>query len=337
MGDTGSVCLNQTKYTIKSSIYTGRYSTTYLVEQSHNERYPHQLACKLFRPNEENILEQITEEITTVSECSRVNNIIQFYGSNTSNPDSIYFFTEYFPHTLNSLFNLPIPEDSLFEIVHGIACGVAYLHAHSPALVYFNIAKEHILFSSDFTVKLCDFGNTRKASQFYYRRDNDHLIIQSVVEQIGDANYIAPEMVAIYDNEPISRKCDVWALGCLLFELATGVPPFSLPITLSQFKNFSLEKKTMSKKMKTVIIEMLTYDQTKRPNIYSVLQLIAKTIEFNNPFESLIEQKDDDFCDGKKPIKNTPTQSTGEFWNLVDRKIVDCTVEKSLLDTYNDI
>jgi serine/threonine protein kinase len=41
----------------------------------------------------------------------------------------------------------------------------------------------------------------------------------------GTPNYIAPEII---ENQPYSFKSDSWAIGCIIFAINTGSPPFEV-------------------------------------------------------------------------------------------------------------
>ena len=62
-------------------------------------------------------------------------------------------------------------------------------------------------------VKLGDFGVSKvlKHSEALART------------QVGTPYYVAPE---VWRNRPYNSKCDMWSLGCLLYELCTYRPPF---------------------------------------------------------------------------------------------------------------
>jgi eukaryotic-like serine/threonine-protein kinase len=72
-----------------------------------------------------------------------------------------------------------------------------------------------ILHPSSFRVKILDFGLARAAV------DSRQLTQQGAI--IGTPAYMAPEQAA---GEAVDRRCDLFSLGCVLYRLATGTPPF---------------------------------------------------------------------------------------------------------------
>ena len=75
---------------------------------------------------------------------------------------------------------------------------------------------QNILMTSDGIIKLCDFGFARHMS---YKTE----VLTSLK---GTPLYMAPEVVK---EEPYNHSADLWSLGVILYELATGTPPFTAP------------------------------------------------------------------------------------------------------------
>lgn len=86
-------------------------------------------------------------------------------------------------------------------------------HIHDKRVLHRDLKSKNIFLTEDGTIKLGDFGsacvlNSPKAFAQTY---------------VGTPYYVAPE---IWDNQPYNNKSDVWALGCVLYELCTLRHPF---------------------------------------------------------------------------------------------------------------
>ncbi len=70
----------------------------------------------------------------------------------------------------------------------------------------------------DGLVKLGDFG---------IARDTQATALTAAGRTVGTYAYMAPEQIS--GKPPVSRKTDLYALGCVMFEMLTGKPPFTAP------------------------------------------------------------------------------------------------------------
>ena len=68
----------------------------------------------------------------------------------------------------------------------------------------------NILITSKLLVKVADFGLAKSSNQ----RDKD---------SFGTPMTMAPEVL---QNKDYDEKCDVWSMGCMLYEMLEGRPPF---------------------------------------------------------------------------------------------------------------
>ena len=87
-------------------------------------------------------------------------------------------------------------------------------HLHSLNVIHKDIKPQNILLTADKTIKLVDFG----VSQAY----SAHLGFNQV-SKAGTPLFTAPELIK---KLPYDDKVDAWALGCVLYLLACGEPPF---------------------------------------------------------------------------------------------------------------
>jgi len=107
----------------------------------------------------------------------------------------------------------PLPADRVIELGRGIAAGLAV--AHRAGLVHRDLKPANVLLGADGTPKVGDFGLARAAS--FASSDPDAVAVA------GTPDYMAPESV---DPLATDARSDLYALGCILCELATGAPPF---------------------------------------------------------------------------------------------------------------
>eukprot|EP00747_Dinoflagellata_sp_TGD_P166964 gnl/TRDRNA2_/TRDRNA2_190590_c0_seq1.p1 gnl/TRDRNA2_/TRDRNA2_190590_c0~~gnl/TRDRNA2_/TRDRNA2_190590_c0_seq1.p1 ORF type:complete len:610 (+),score=69.41 gnl/TRDRNA2_/TRDRNA2_190590_c0_seq1:135-1964(+) len=91
-----------------------------------------------------------------------------------------------------------------------IVSGVSWMHQHS--CVHRDLKLENILLTQDGVVKICDFGWSA-----------DVEIKKMLKTTCGTTAYWAPE---IFLGESQDKGVDMWALGCLLYEMVSGHPPF---------------------------------------------------------------------------------------------------------------
>ncbi|KAM7397868.1 hypothetical protein PAMA_005957 [Pampus argenteus] len=86
-----------------------------------------------------------------------------------------------------------------------------YLHSHR--ILHRDMKPQNILLGKSGVVKLCDFGFARAMSV-------STLVLTSIK---GTPLYMSPELV---EEKPYDHTADLWSLGCILYELHTGAPPF---------------------------------------------------------------------------------------------------------------
>jgi serine/threonine protein kinase/Tfp pilus assembly protein PilF len=99
---------------------------------------------------------------------------------------------------------LPWPE--VVEIINAVAEGLDYAHAHD--ILHRDLKPANILLDRERGPLLSDFGLARLVGE-----SSTHQ------EVAGTPHYIAPE---IWDSQPATPQADIYALGCILFEMVTG-------------------------------------------------------------------------------------------------------------------
>jgi serine/threonine protein kinase/Tfp pilus assembly protein PilF len=107
-----------------------------------------------------------------------------------------------------------LPVRDAVHITREVADALGY--AHASGIIHRDIKPENILLSQGHAV-VADFGI---ASAVDVARD-EH--ITATGTSLGTPAYMSPEQAM---GEPVDSRADVWALGCVLYEMLSGEPPF---------------------------------------------------------------------------------------------------------------
>jgi serine/threonine protein kinase len=111
----------------------------------------------------------------------------------------------------------PLDYDTAADYIAQVANGLQ--HAHEMGLVHRDIKPANCLVDRHSTVKLLDLGLAKLTED-----DQASLTMANEENVLGTADYLAPEQ-ALNSHEADSRS-DIYSLGCTLYFLLTGSPPF---------------------------------------------------------------------------------------------------------------
>ncbi len=106
------------------------------------------------------------------------------------------------------------------DYVRQAAVGLA--HAHKAGLVHRDIKPGNLLRDQSGVVKILDLGLARF---FDNQGQEESLTIQHDEKVLGTADYLAPEQAL--DSHTVDARADIYSLGCTLYFLLTGHPPFT--------------------------------------------------------------------------------------------------------------
>ncbi len=107
-----------------------------------------------------------------------------------------------------------LPWEEALEIAIQVA--KALEHAHEAGVIHRDLKPANLLMSAANVIKLTDFG---------IARDTTATALTAAGKTVGTYAYMAPEQIR--GKPPVDKKTDLYALGCVLFEMISGETPFT--------------------------------------------------------------------------------------------------------------
>lgn len=246
----------------------GTFGDVFLCQHVHTQQF---VAIKKLEKKKLFRLQQVQRTLTEKRILTLSHPFITKLYSAFETHDNLYLVLEYCPG--GDLYTLLEREESVHPdaIAFFVASIVLVLqHLHSHNIIYRDLKPENILLDAKGFVRLADFGLAK-----------EHMYENTKTSSMcGSAEYIAPEVLL---GEGYTKAADLWSLGCLVFELSTGVPPFYAGQSRSVlFQNIKTAKVTYPSSMSCDAIDfvhsLLQRDPDVRLGSHSYQQI------FQHPF-----------------------------------------------------
>src|SRR5881398_3244428 len=204
------------RYTIERELGRGGMATVYLAQDRKHHR---QVGIKVLKPELAAALgpERFLREIETAARLNHPH-ILPLHDSGEAT-GLLYYVMPYVEgetlrNRLDRAGQLPVAE--AVQIVREVADALS--HAHSHDVVHRDIKPENILLEAGHAV-VADFGIARAITA----AGGEQLTATGLA--VGTPAYMSPEQAA--GDSVLDGRSDVYALGCVLYEMLAGEPPFT--------------------------------------------------------------------------------------------------------------
>jgi serine/threonine protein kinase/tetratricopeptide (TPR) repeat protein len=218
------------RYEIKRELGHGAMATVYLARDLKHDR---EVAVKVLRDDVGFALgaERFKREIELVTHLSHPH-ILPIYDSGQADGELFYVMPYVEGESLRAKLNRE-RQLSIDEAVR-ITCEVASAldHSHRHGIIHRDIKPENILLE-DGQALLADFGIARAASLSGEK-------LTSTGVSLGTPTYMSPEQGMADPN--IDARSDIYSLGCVLYEMLAGQPPFTGNTTQALIARHSLDQ-----------------------------------------------------------------------------------------------
>ena len=205
----------QDRYAIDREIGHGGMAVVYLARDLKHDR---EVALKVLYPHLAAALgaDRFLREIRVAARLHHPH-LLPLYDSGEVD-NSLYYVVPYIESgSLRDRLQreCPLPLPIALQIAREIADGLDY--AHRRNVVHRDIKPENILLDEGHAV-IADFGVARAISEAAQTQITEAGLL------VGTPSYMSPEQAM---GEVVDGRSDIYGLGCVLFELLTGAPPFT--------------------------------------------------------------------------------------------------------------
>lgn len=265
-----------------------------------------EIAVKLIRPEismDESAIERFRNELKIARKISH-KNVCRLY--HLSDHAGTFFITmeyiagEDLKRTITRIGQMPT--DKIINIAKQVCRGL--IEASGSGIVHRDLKPSNIMLDHNGQVKITDFGLARII-------ESKGVTAPGIM--MGTPEYMSPEQVEGKDSD---QRSDIYSLGVILYELATGTAPFKgdtpLSLALKHVKDIPINPRTINavipEDLSRIILKCLEKDRKKR---YSSAQELLKDLE---KIEHGIQKKKDRFHKKIKAEKSVSFFKSQKAW-----------------------
>ncbi len=264
------------EYELSERLGTGTVGTIFLARKKDTDDV---FAVKFLSPavsSNELIVSRFTREMLILEKLSHPN-ILAYFGGGKQDGQLFYVMEYVRGGTLKDLLQKsgPLTWREVAESARQVSA--ALQHAHNHGIIHRDLKPGNVFVTESGHLKLGDFG---------IARDTHSADLTEAGLTVGTYSYMAPELVR--GERAITGQVDLYALGCLIFELLTGKPPYQgdnfaqifdqhLNATPPSVRDYGVE---CPPELDDLVKQLLAKDPQERPfNARSVQGLLSHLLD----------------------------------------------------------
>ncbi|XP_068944622.1 serine/threonine-protein kinase Nek10 isoform X3 [Petaurus breviceps papuanus] len=266
-------------YAILDHLGSGAFGCVYKVRKRSGQNLLAMKEVNLHNPafgkdkkDRDSSVKNIVSELTIIKEQLYHPNVVRYYKTFLEN-DRLYIVMELIEGApLGEHFNSlkekqhHFTEERIWNIFIQLCLALRYLHKEKR-IVHRDLTPNNIMLGDKDKVTITDFGLAKQ------KQENSKL-----TSVVGTILYSCPEVLK---SEPYGEKADIWAAGCILYQMATLNPPFystnmlSLATKIVEAVYEPVQEGIYSEKVTVIISRCLTPDAEARPDVVEVSSMIS--------------------------------------------------------------
>ena len=280
------------EYKIIEMIGKGGFGSVYKVKL--NDKYFAMKKTKLDEKQMKFIREhpnEIDKGINEIKIWKKFNhpNIVKYYNSFIEKNDCYIIMEliegislgEYISHLKEK--NTQINEEKIINIILDVVSVLRYMHK-DVNIIYRDLNPNNIMLDNQFNVKVIDFGLAIDKSEKNEKNEknvNNSLMNQSINNTVfeGSLCYCSPE---IMNNLKVNFGCDIWALGCIIYEMLKlkvpfdGDNPLAIAKNVCDFNYEKLNEDNYKNKEFVFLVQECLVSEDKRISIDDICKVLSK-------------------------------------------------------------
>ena len=280
------------EYKIIEMIGKGGFGSVYKVKL--NDKYFAMKKTKLDEKQMKFIREhpnEIDKGINEIKIWKKFNhpNIVKYYNSFIEKNDCYIIMEliegislgEYISHLKEK--NTQINEEKIINITLDVVSVLRYMHKEVN-IIYRDLNPNNIMLDNQFNVKVIDFGLAIDKSEKNEKNEknvNNSLMNQSINNTVfeGSLCYCSPE---IMNNLKVNFGCDIWALGCIIYEMLKlkvpfdGDNPLAIAKNVCDFNYEKLNEDNYKNKEFVFLVQECLVSEDKRISIDDICKVLSK-------------------------------------------------------------